>query len=265
MVGGPQTPPPIPFHPHKCRSGRCRGSSGRCGTTVSFNQKWGSTGSGNSQFRTPWGIATDRNGDVYVTDIGNSRVQVFDQNGTFIRKWGTQGNGPDRFQEPRAIAVNQEGSNSGSLRAYVADPSQSNSTHRVRKFRTDGTDLASLGQGGLSNPRGVAVDANNNVWMVDGSSGQIFLFDRSGNLRTSWTPSGSGALSSPEGIAVFEDSDGSTYVYVANRGSHRVIKFEYTGNSSSGLTFVKSAGSQGGGSTSFNEPVGVAADACGNI
>lgn len=250
----------------RCENKRCGGSSGRCGTNVSANQSWGSTGSGDGQFRSPWGVATDRNGDVYVTDTGNSRVQVFNSGGGFIRRFGSQGNGVDRFQEPRGIGVNQESNNNNNsgLRAFISDPAQNNLSFRLRKFRTDGTDLASLGQNGLGNPRGVAIDANNNVWVVDGSSGQIFLFDRSGNLRTNWSPSGGGSLTAAEGIAVYEDSR-STFVYVSDRSKNQVLKYEYTGDSASGLTFITSAGSQGGGSNSFNEPIGIAADGCGNI
>jgi len=250
----------------RCEDRRCGGSSGRCGTNVSANTSWGSTGSGDGQFRSPWGIATDKNGDVYVTDTGNSRVQIFNSGGSFIRRFGSQGNGVDRFQEPRGIGVNQESNNNNNsgLRVFVSDPAQNNLSHRLRKFRTDGTDLASLGQNGLGNPRGVAIDGNNNVWVVDGSSGQIFLFDRSGNLRTNWSPSGGGSLSAAEGIAVFEDSR-NTFVYVSDRSKNQVLKYEYTGDSSSGLSFITSAGSQGGGSNSFNEPMGIAADSCGNI
>lgn len=251
----------------KCKDGRCGGSSGRCGTNVSSNTRWGSFGSGNSQFRDPMGVAVDRYGEVYVADTGNSRIQVFDQNGGYLRKWGSRGNSVDRFQDPRAIGVNQEsGSGSSGMRAFVSDPNQSQQSHRLRKFRaTNGDDLESLGRNGLGDPRGIAIDANNNVWVVDGSSGRVFLFDRGGNYRFDWQPSGSGSLSSAEGIGVYKDNDGSTYVYITSRGNNRILKFEYTGNSSNGLSFVNSAGSQGGGSSSFSSPMGLAVDKCGNI
>jgi len=38
---------------------------------------WGSQGSEPGQFLDPTGIATDGNGNVYVADIGNGRVQTF--------------------------------------------------------------------------------------------------------------------------------------------------------------------------------------------
>ncbi|MGH9770285.1 MAG: 6-bladed beta-propeller [Candidatus Acidiferrales bacterium] len=47
---------------------------------------WGEPGSGPGQFKTPHSIATDAQGNVYVADRGNGRIQVFDSNGTFLRQ-----------------------------------------------------------------------------------------------------------------------------------------------------------------------------------
>ena len=64
-----------------------------------------------------------------------------------------------------------------------------------------------------------------------------------------------------KGIAVYKDGT-TTSVYVTNAGTNKVFKFEYTDGN---LDFVKSAGSQGSGSSSFNGPAGIAADSCGNL
>ena len=39
------------------------------------------------QLRSPWGIAVDGQGDVYVTDTGNHRLEKFDREGNFIAQW----------------------------------------------------------------------------------------------------------------------------------------------------------------------------------
>ena len=48
------------------------------------------------------------NGDeVLVTDIRNSRVQVFGLDGSFVRQWGTRGDGAGQFTLPYGIAVSE--------------------------------------------------------------------------------------------------------------------------------------------------------------
>jgi DNA-binding beta-propeller fold protein YncE len=52
-----------------------------------FITTWGTTGSADSQFSRPIGIATDSSGNIYVCDNSNNRIQKFDSNGKFITKW----------------------------------------------------------------------------------------------------------------------------------------------------------------------------------
>ena len=49
-------------------------------------KSWGDRGDGPGQFNTPHSIATDNNGNVYVADRGNHRIQVFDSDGNFKRQ-----------------------------------------------------------------------------------------------------------------------------------------------------------------------------------
>ena len=87
---------------------------------------FGSQGSAAGAFVTPIGVAVDQtNGDVYVADSGNARVQKFDSHGTFILAfgWGVAdgmaqaevctsaclagiaGSGAGQFSNPTSIAV----------------------------------------------------------------------------------------------------------------------------------------------------------------
>jgi DNA-binding beta-propeller fold protein YncE len=47
---------------------------------------WGEPGDQPGQFNTPHSIATDAQGNVYVADRGNRRIQVFDGDGKFLRQ-----------------------------------------------------------------------------------------------------------------------------------------------------------------------------------
>lgn len=56
-----------------------------------FIKTWGSKGSGEGQFDMPNSIAVDARGNVYVADLGNKRIQVFDNDGNFKMQIGDVG------------------------------------------------------------------------------------------------------------------------------------------------------------------------------
>ncbi len=55
---------------------------------LTFSSKFGSKGSGNGQFNSPYDVASDRSGCVYVVDCYNHRVQVFTPDGGYLRQFG---------------------------------------------------------------------------------------------------------------------------------------------------------------------------------
>ncbi|MGH9954982.1 MAG: hypothetical protein ACRD39_04895, partial [Nitrososphaeraceae archaeon] len=63
----------------------------------------------------PGGIAIDSSDNIFVVDVDNDRVQVFDVNGNFITKWGSAGSANGQFEDPIGVAVGAEG------RVYVTD------------------------------------------------------------------------------------------------------------------------------------------------
>jgi sugar lactone lactonase YvrE len=50
-------------------------------------KSWGDRGKEPGQFNTPHSIATDAQGNVYVADRGNHRIQVFNGDGKFLRQF----------------------------------------------------------------------------------------------------------------------------------------------------------------------------------
>jgi DNA-binding beta-propeller fold protein YncE len=63
-----------------------------------FIKAWGKKGSGIGEFNAPHAINMDSQGRILVADRSNSRIQVFDQQGTFIAEW-------KQFGAPSGIAV----------------------------------------------------------------------------------------------------------------------------------------------------------------
>ena len=72
-----------------------------------FVTKWGSEGSGDGEFRVPYSVDVDSNGDVWVADRNNNRIQKFDKEGKFLFKFGSPGSGNGEFNLPRQIAVDK--------------------------------------------------------------------------------------------------------------------------------------------------------------
>ena len=72
-------------HLHQRRLHQFARRQGRQGRQLA--EVLGRRGKEPGQFNTPHSIATDANGNVYVADRGNRRIQVFDGDGKFLRQF----------------------------------------------------------------------------------------------------------------------------------------------------------------------------------
>lgn len=137
---------------------------------------WGGNGTGDGQFRVG-GLTLGPNGDVYVIDTYNQRIQVFDAGGNFLRKWGSRGTGDGQFEfngmrRRHGIAVDKDGN------VYVGD----SRNFRVQIFDANGTFLDKWGSGGYGDGEfweayGLAVNSNNTVYLVDASTHRVQAFE----------------------------------------------------------------------------------------
>jgi len=74
---------------------------------------WGEEGSGPGQFSNPIGIAIAGD-EVFVSDAGNNRIQVFSLQGKFLRMFGRQGSVPGELGRPMHMDIRED-------KLYVAE------------------------------------------------------------------------------------------------------------------------------------------------
>jgi len=196
-------------------------------------------GAGRSaQFNSPFGVAVDTEGNVYVADSFNNLIRKITPEGLVSTLAGsTEGFRDDigtsaQFNSPYGVAVDAEGN------VYVADVNN----HRIRKITPEGlvSTLAGSTVGfrdgsgrsaEFNSPTGVVVDAESNVYVADYFNHLIRKITPEGLVSTLagsiWgfrDGSGTSAqFNNPTGVAV--DAEGN--VYVADSDNHRIRRIEW--------------------------------------
>ncbi|MBI2680961.1 MAG: hypothetical protein HYX25_08150 [Candidatus Solibacter usitatus] len=178
-----------------------------------------------AQLNTPYGVAADRAGNLYIADLGNNRVRCVTPDG-LIRTLAADA--PGGWLAPRNIAVDAAGN------IYVAEFAG----HRIRKIAHSGvvTIVAGTGIAGFSGdsrpagtaqfayPAGLAFDPQGNLYIADSGNNRVRKI-----IASSWqitTVLGTGVpgaselrqLTLPTGVAL--DSSGT--LYVADSGNRRI-------------------------------------------
>jgi len=123
------------------------------------------------QFSRPTNVAVDADGNLYVSDTFNNRVEIFDADGNFMSTFGKAGDGPGYFSRPKGIAIDKDG------HVWVADSMQD----RVQVFTPQGQLLLWLGGHGIlpgqfSAIQGLTVDKNNRVFTSEQYPGRVQMF-----------------------------------------------------------------------------------------
>ena len=209
-----------------------------------FELLWGREGSAAGEFLYPRGAATDAEGNVYVADSGNHRIQKFAADSTFILKWGREGHDAGQFLMPTDVAVDGDGY------VYVTD----SGNNRVQKFTQDIAFVTSWGIYGNGSsefdvPTGIATDIDGNVYVVDTGNHRVEKFTPEGVYITEWGGygSGPGQFDMPRGVAA--DLEG--HIYVTECRNNRVQKFTLDG------FYVDSWGSYGTAEGEFDCPIAI--------
>ena len=122
-------------------------------------------------FALPECVAVDADGNLYVTDTFNDRVEIFDADGAFISMFGRNGDGPGDFERPKSIAVDRDG------HIWVVDAGQ----NMVKVFNQQGRLLIYFGEQGsypgqFMGPWGIAIDKLNRVIVSETFPGRVQMF-----------------------------------------------------------------------------------------
>jgi uncharacterized protein (TIGR03437 family) len=176
-----------------------------------------------SRLNTPYGIAVDRAGNLYIADLGNNRVRKVGPDGIIASV-----NGTETLAAPRNVAVDGAGN------LYISEFAGA----RVWRLGTDdaiaivaGTGAPGFaGDGGpatsaqLAYPAGLALDSAGNLYIADSSNNRVRKV--AGGVIT--TVLGTGDLNSlnlPTGVAI----DAAGDLDVADSGNHRIQQLTAAG------------------------------------
>ena len=155
------------------------------------------------QLSQPYSLCSDAQGNVFVADYGNSRIQVFDANSNLLRTIPGNGPGNSSFANPSGVAFDHAGNIH--IAAY--------GTGSIKVFSSDGKYIRMYGDG--IKPAAIAIDSCGYCLVVDSGANQVRIYDPEGTLVNSLA-----GLNNPTGIAV--DQNGN--VYVANYGSNQILQ-----------------------------------------
>jgi trimeric autotransporter adhesin len=195
---------------------------------------------------TPYLIAVDTSGNIYIADSDNSRVRMVTKSTgiiTTVAGDGTRGHKGDGglatsagLYNPHGVAIDASGN------IYIADSFHirmvAKSTGIITTVAGDGTE-GYKGDGGqatsasLTFPWGLAVDASGNIYIADSNNDRIRLVTKStgiittvagGGVKGEVVSLGDGGLATsayvyaPRGIAI----DASGNIYIATPEYHRI-------------------------------------------
>ena len=165
------------------------------------------------------------NGEVYVVDTGNSRVQVFDLDGNFKRAFGGFGTESGKLSEPVGIAAGPDG------RIYVADSANA----RISVFTAAGAVVAEwpvdAWSGRIYYEPYLAFGGDGNLYATSSETGSVEVYSVSGEKLDSITDVNGVALQEPVGIAMNANGD----LLISDKGAGTVLEYTPSGALGSGF------------------------------
>ena len=168
----------------------------------------------------PFGLDVTHDGLLYVTDMEQRKVLVFDPEGNLVRSFGSS----KVFDRPSGVAVDEE-----RQRVYVADARK----HAILVFDTTGKKIAEYAkgpgaeEGQLYMPSNLALGSDGTIYVSDGGNFRVQVFSPEGEFLRTWGEIGDtpGTFARPKGIAL----DSEDHVYVIDAAFNNIQIFRKDG------------------------------------
>ncbi len=187
-----------------------------------YQRALGSLKGGEGFFKRPTGIAVDSaEQHIYVTDTLRDKIYVLDMKGEVVQTIGKEGDEPGEFNYPTELRLDAKN-------LLVVDAMN----FRVQVVDRSGQFQYAVGrigdaEGEMFRPKGVGIDSEGHLYVVEGSLGMVQVFDREGRLLYYFGQEGSGLgdFRLPTGLFV----DREDRVIVVDSYNRRVQVFQYRG------------------------------------
>ncbi len=202
----------------------------------------------------PGAMAMDPEGDIWVVDSNDNRLEQFNQNGTYLSKIAPEASSKCKLNRPTAVAIDASGD------LWVTDTEDK----RVVEFSQTGGCLGEFGGPGTTEgkfagagPEAIAIDPHGNIWVADTYGGRLEKFSEGGKFIRSVATKGkgNGQLGEPTGIAIAPGGN----IYVADWEDDKVAEYGEGGQ------FIRQFGSEGSEAGQFRQPTGIAIDNRGDV
>jgi DNA-binding beta-propeller fold protein YncE len=180
---------------------------------------------GRGVLQRPTGVVWDaRKKRLYVADTHAHDIKVFDESGAQVGHFGERGDGHGEYNFPTFLALaGDELYVSDTMNARIQVVSAEDGSYR-RSVGTRGTYV-----GNLVRPKGVAVDGEGNVYVVESYHDHLLVFNRRGEFLM---PIGGGAGQDigqyylPSGVWI----DAQNRIFLADTFNGRIIVYQFLGD-----------------------------------
>ena len=205
-----------------------------------YHIKFGEFGINDSQFTEPSGVTINTNNEIIVADTNSHRIQIFDRDGNFKFKFGECGKRDGQLLYPNRVSIVRQ---TGDIVVTERSP-----THQIQIYNKYGQFLRKFGAAILQHPRGVYVDYNGRIIVVECKVMRVIIFDLNGNVLNKFNCSK--YLEFPNGVCCSRPTASNGFreeIYISDNRAHCIKVFDYNGN------YLRQIGGEG----ITNYPIGV--------